>query len=170
MRTGHPWPLKRRQEQQQQVRCYKFMHPVSDLSPESVTTSMPLGSFNPQKVVIVGASVHTGWAARGYLGLGASWGHHTTSRERKKTGGHLSKNTRCRYFSRGPHWPGHPGHPRYGNTTRSRFRSPIRVNLTLDMVVYHDRGLSTSARLAGACVVARLRLRNGFSTAATGWA
>ena len=44
---------------------------------------------NPQKVVMVGASVHIGWAARGHLALGASWGHHTTSRERKKTGGHL---------------------------------------------------------------------------------
>ena len=41
MRKGHPRPLKRRQEQQQQVRCYRFMHPMSDLSPESVTTSMP---------------------------------------------------------------------------------------------------------------------------------
>ena len=43
MRKGHPRPLKRRQEQQQQVRCYRFMHPMSDLSPESVTTSMPGG-------------------------------------------------------------------------------------------------------------------------------
>ena len=41
MRNDHPRPLKRRQEQQQQVRCYRFMHPMSDLSPESVTTSMP---------------------------------------------------------------------------------------------------------------------------------
>ena len=119
----------------------------------------PLRSLNPQKVVMVGASVHIGWAARGHLALGASWGHHTTSRERKKTGGRLSKNTRSRYSSRVAHWP---GYPRYGNTTRSRFRSPIRANLTLDMVGYHDRGLSTSARLAGACVVARLRTVTAF--------
>ena len=43
MRKGHPRPLKRRQEQQQQMRCYRFMHPMSDLSPESVTTSIPGG-------------------------------------------------------------------------------------------------------------------------------
>ena len=110
--------------------------------------------LNPQKVVIVGASVHIRWATRGHLALGASWGHHMTSRERKKTGGHLLKNTRSRYSSRVAHWP---GYPRYGNTTRSRFRSPIHANLTLDMVVYHDGGPSTSTRLAGACVVARLR-------------
>ena len=40
MRKGHPRPLKRRQEQQQHMRCYRFMHPMSDLSPESVTTSI----------------------------------------------------------------------------------------------------------------------------------
>ena len=112
-----------------------------------------------QKVVMVGASVHIGGAPRGCLALGATWGHHMTSRERKKTGGHLSKITRSRYSSRVPPWP---GHPRYGNTTRSRFRSPIRANLTLDMVGYHNRGLSTSARLAGACVVARLRTVTAF--------
>ena len=53
-------------------------------------------------------------------------------------------------------------YPRYSNTTRSRFRSPIRVNLTLDMVVHHDRGPSTSTRLAGACVVASLRTVTAF--------
>ena len=112
-----------------------------------------------QKVVMVGASVHIGGAPRGCLALGATWVHHMTSRERKKTGGHLSKITRSRYSSRVPPWP---GPPRYGNTTRSRFRSPIRANLTLDMLVYHDGGSSTSARLAGACVVARLRSVTAF--------
>ena len=107
----------------------------------------------------MGASVHIGGAPRGQLALEASWGHHMTSRERKKSGGPLLKNTRSRYSSRVAHWP---GYPRYGKTTRSRFRSPIRANLTLDMVVYHDRGPITSARLAGACVVARLRTVTAF--------
>ena len=42
-----------------------------------------------QKVVIVGASVHIGWSVSGCLAPGASWGHHTSSREGKKTGVHL---------------------------------------------------------------------------------
>ena len=131
------------------------------------TRYFSLGYLTFQKVMIVGASVHLGWAAREPLALGASWGHHMTSRERKKTGGHLSKNTRSRFSSRGPHWP---GHPRYGNATRPRFRSPTRVNLTLDMVVDHDRGLITSARLAGACVVARSRTITAFQRPPWGWA
>ena len=35
-----------------------------------------LRSFKHPKVVMVGASVHIGWATRGHLTLGASWGHH----------------------------------------------------------------------------------------------
>ena len=52
----------------------------------STATFHPLRPLNPQKVVMVGASLHIGGAAGGHLALGATWGYHTTSRERKKPG------------------------------------------------------------------------------------